>query len=496
MAPAPAQDAASGDRGARPTRAALRYYGGKARLAPWIVAHLPPHACYVEPFGGAASVLLRKPPAPCEVYNDLDGEVVGFFRVLRERPGELVEAVRGTPFARAEIDLACAPTPPDLDDLERARRVYVRAWQGRHGLPARGRMGWRFERATDDSRTAVAQWTDLERLWETAERLRAVQLECDDALRVIARFDGPDTLFYCLAPGQLVRTADERLVPVEAVRPGEMLFGGRVVRRCLTRHYSGLLREFRVQGLPDLLVVTADHPMLIVPGRAGGRQERRADAALWSQQTVVAASAVRAGDYVLAPTGGAAAPVKWRWDDEPRTPNARRRPTRFRPGPELYRFLGYFAAEGHLVRAPGGHPVAAVLSFGVHETATWAADAARCALAAFGFAPAVHPGRPHPAVTQVAVDSTTVAELVAHYVPGRQPERTLHPDLLTAPTGLQRELLLGWLRGDGGLSVGTRHRAKLLGTSRSPTLARQMFLLALRCGLRPAYKTRPSGDGA
>jgi DNA adenine methylase len=164
------------------------------------VAHLPPHAGYVEPFGGAASVLLRKPPAPYEVYNDLDGEVVGFFRVLRERPGDLVEAIRNTPFARAEIDAACAPAPPGLDDLERARRVYVRAWQGRHGLPARGRMGWRFERAAAGSRTAVAQWADTARLWATAERLRHVQLECDDALRVIARFDAPDTVLYVDPP--------------------------------------------------------------------------------------------------------------------------------------------------------------------------------------------------------------------------------------------------------------------------------------------------------
>jgi DNA adenine methylase len=200
VAPAPAKDDASGDRSARPPRAALRYYGGKARLAPWIVAHLPPHACYVEPFGGAASVLLRKPPAPCEVYNDLDGAVVGFFRVLRERPGDLVEAVRRTPFARAEIDAACAPAPPGLGDLERARRVYVRAWQGRHGLPARGRMGWRFERAAGGHRTAVAQWADLEHLWAVAERLRHVQLECDDALRVIARFDGRDTVHYVDPP--------------------------------------------------------------------------------------------------------------------------------------------------------------------------------------------------------------------------------------------------------------------------------------------------------
>jgi DNA adenine methylase len=61
-------------------------------------------------------------------------------------------------------------------------------------------MGWRFERAAAGTRTAVAQWTDLDRLWETAARLRAVQLECDDALRVIPRFDGPDTLFYIDPP--------------------------------------------------------------------------------------------------------------------------------------------------------------------------------------------------------------------------------------------------------------------------------------------------------
>jgi DNA adenine methylase len=67
---------------APPARTALRFYGAKWRLAPWVIAHLPPHTCYVEPFGGAAGVLLRKPPAPYEVYNDLDGDVVGFFRVV------------------------------------------------------------------------------------------------------------------------------------------------------------------------------------------------------------------------------------------------------------------------------------------------------------------------------------------------------------------------------------------------------------------------------
>jgi DNA adenine methylase len=78
--------------------------------------------------------------------------------------------------------------------------VYVRSWQGRHGLPARGRLGWRFERGATDARTAVAQWADPSRLLATTDRLRTVQLECDDALRVIARFDGPDTLHYVDPP--------------------------------------------------------------------------------------------------------------------------------------------------------------------------------------------------------------------------------------------------------------------------------------------------------
>ena len=162
--------------------------------------HLPPHVCYVEPFGGAASVLLRKPLAPYEVYNDLDGDVVGFFRVLRERPDDLLRAITLTPFARAEADLACAPAPPGLDEVERARRVYVRSWQGRHGLPGRGRMGWRFERAASRSRTAVEDWRDVKHLVAVVARLRRVQLECDEALRVIARFDDAGTLFYIDPP--------------------------------------------------------------------------------------------------------------------------------------------------------------------------------------------------------------------------------------------------------------------------------------------------------
>src|SRR3954465_15798896 len=91
---------------------AMRYHGGKFRLANWILGFFPPHRCYVEPFGGAAGVLLQKPRSYAEVYNDLDGDIVNFFSVIRDRDprARFVEAIQATPYARAEFDAAWEPT--------------------------------------------------------------------------------------------------------------------------------------------------------------------------------------------------------------------------------------------------------------------------------------------------------------------------------------------------------------------------------------------------
>lgn len=178
-----------------PRRPALRYYGGKWRLAPWIISHLPPHAKYVEPFGGAASVLLRKPRSELEVYNDRSGIVVNLFRVLRDQPVELAQAVTWTPFARDEYRVAQLPS---IDALEKARRLLIRSFMG-HGATADPETGNGFR--SKDKTNPAATWSNLApHLLAVADRMRGVTIENAQALDIIERHDAPDTLFYIDPP--------------------------------------------------------------------------------------------------------------------------------------------------------------------------------------------------------------------------------------------------------------------------------------------------------
>lgn len=191
-----------------PARPALRYFGGKWRLAPWIISHFPEHQVYVEPYGGSAAVLLRKTPCVTETFNDLDRSVVAFFKVLRERPADLIRAIDLTPFSRAEYELAREPCD---DELEAARRLYVLSYQQRGGARHGRRGGWRFGKLNHNAKgsRAIVQWQDVGHLWAVALRLKLVQIECDDALAVIRRYDTDRTLFY-LDPPYVQSARNER----------------------------------------------------------------------------------------------------------------------------------------------------------------------------------------------------------------------------------------------------------------------------------------------
>lgn len=183
-------------------RALLQWPGGKWRLGPWITSFLPPHTIYVEPFGGAASVLLQKEPCAREVYNDLDEDLVNLTRVLQSEVSaeELRAQLIRTPFAKVEFEKAFGD---DVEDaVERARRLIVRSFMGHgpSGAVMRKRTGFRY-RAPGARTRPAKDWAKYpDELRHAAERLRDVEVENTEAVPLMLRLDGPRTLFYVDPP--------------------------------------------------------------------------------------------------------------------------------------------------------------------------------------------------------------------------------------------------------------------------------------------------------
>lgn len=184
---------------ATPTRPVLRYHGGKWRLAPWVISHFPRHRGYVEPYGGAASILMRKPRAPIEVYNDLNEQVVDIFQILRDpdMSKRLAELLYLTPFARDEFDLSYEASP---DRLESARRFVVRSFFG-YGSKAmfESKNGFRSRRS--QSCPPARDWSTYPaQIKLFYARLQGVVIENRPALEIIERYDREDYLIYLDPP--------------------------------------------------------------------------------------------------------------------------------------------------------------------------------------------------------------------------------------------------------------------------------------------------------
>jgi DNA adenine methylase len=182
---------------------AFGWYGGKFSHLDWLLPLLPPSHHYCEPFAGSGAVLLNRNPSPIETYNDIDGEVVNFFKVLREQKESLIEKISLTPFSREEFAIACI-LDSELSSLERARRFYIRARQVRTGLAQTASLG-RWANCKNTSRSGmsgvISRWLGgIEQLEYIAERLIRVQIENRSALEVVNLYDDTNTLFYCDPP--------------------------------------------------------------------------------------------------------------------------------------------------------------------------------------------------------------------------------------------------------------------------------------------------------
>jgi DNA adenine methylase len=208
------------------------YFGGKTLLAPRIAALLPPHGHYVEPYAGGLSVLLAKRPSAMETVNDLDGAVVTFWRVLRDRPAELARVCALTPHSRAEYDASVAEMEPP-DELETARRVWARLTQGRTGRLVR--TGWRHYVHPAGSNASMPGYLRgyVDRLAPAAERLAGVSLECRPALDLIERYgQSPEVLLYVDPPYLGLTRANDNAYRCEMRTEGEHRELAAALRAC------------------------------------------------------------------------------------------------------------------------------------------------------------------------------------------------------------------------------------------------------------------------
>lgn len=194
---------------ARPT---ARWFGGKWHIAPWVESFFPEHRIYVEPFGGAASVLMYKEPCHTEVYNDMDEEVVNLFRVLRnpKQAKNLARMIELTPYSRKEFEDACRSAGNE-NPVESARLLLVRSYMG-FSSDSHSRMrrcGFR-SRGSRMTQSVAADWESWPKyVGSFTKRLKKVIIEKMDVLKIIEKYDEDGVLFY-MDPPYLAETRSPR----------------------------------------------------------------------------------------------------------------------------------------------------------------------------------------------------------------------------------------------------------------------------------------------
>lgn len=183
-------------------RPLVRWHGGKFALAPEIIKHFPPHVVYVEPYGGGFSVCLRKPKSAVEIYNDLDQDIVNLFRQLLDPVAavELLRRIELTPYSRVFFEEAYEPVE---DPIERARNLVVRSFMGHgaDGAMMNYKTGFRGKARRGEA-VPAQEWANYPiALRSIIARIQGgVEVECMDAMKLMQREDGPETLFYVDPP--------------------------------------------------------------------------------------------------------------------------------------------------------------------------------------------------------------------------------------------------------------------------------------------------------
>lgn len=258
-------------------RPPVKWHGGKYYLSRRIISLFPPHRIYLEPFGGAASVLLNKTPVDVEAYNDLDLRITRLFRVLQTRGREFVERLRFTPYSQYEFESA-ASYPAEASDFEKALCDFIR-W--RQSFGGQGKT-WSY--TTTRARGGMAGdvnawWTAIDQLPQVIDRLRRVQILHQPAIDAIRRFDHPQALIYCDPPYlHETRAPGSRDVYGEEMTVNEHRELGKILNKCLSK----VVVSGYPSALYDDLFGSWRRAEFDMPNHsAGGRKKARKRETLW-----------------------------------------------------------------------------------------------------------------------------------------------------------------------------------------------------------------------
>jgi len=182
---------------------AFPYFGSKFGLLPWILENMETeHYHFVDVFGGSAVVLLNKPAAKVETFNDLDGEIVNFFKILRDMGATLSKNLELTPYSKEEFAKALERNPEN--DLERARQFFIRVGQSFNNVSHSTNVSsWRkhVRKSSSSPNNMVKSWlSSVNGLGPVVERLQHCQIENSPFAEIIKKYDSKETLFYCDPP--------------------------------------------------------------------------------------------------------------------------------------------------------------------------------------------------------------------------------------------------------------------------------------------------------
>jgi len=358
-------------------------------------------------------------------------------------------------------------------------------------IPARTLMGfWLTESQTTASRYPLSlsrggNWTQRKKEM-IASQLKHIRhwkvqhLSFENIVNVKATW-------FCLPPHQTIRLEDESMIPIKDITVGEKLYGNRIVLNKFEKHFSGNLIKLKIQGLPNWIEMTEDHKIIRIP-RPYKRQETRRNNILWDSRNIVRAKELIKNDYVLVPIGGNEKDIDLYCPDQ----NNNRKKIKPKKCIEFFKILGYYAAEGHIIKQHSESTKYGItFTFNKNEQ-VYHNDVLKCIKESFGIDGKFRNIPPNDSVVQIEVFSKCIGEIISHYITGTAIDKELHPDLMSCSLVYQKAILQSWLKGDGGISFGSRNRVKLTGTSASKKLAEQMFIIALRLGLKPSFKMRKS----